>query len=43
MNLAKQVRLDKDACEGRDRDNIAKRDISNLITGCLLQIVHRYI
>ena len=41
--LFEQVRSNKDASEGRDKDRIAGRDLPDLRAGCLLQIVSRYI
>ena len=40
---SKQVRLNKDASEVRDEDEIAARDLPDLSAGCLLQIVCRFI
>ena len=39
----KQVRLNKDASKGRDKDRIAGRELPDLIAGCLLIIYFRYI
>ena len=36
-----KVCSNKDVSEGRDKDEIAKRDLPELIAGCLLQIVCR--
>ena len=38
-----QVCSNKDASEGRDEDRIAERYLPDLIAGCLLQIIYRYI
>ena len=35
--------INKDASEGRDDDIIAERDKPDLVSGCLMQIVCRYI
>ena len=41
--VKKQVRLNKDASEGRGKARIAEIDKVDMIVGCMLQIVFRFI